>query len=246
MIMAGKILGSLIDPKKKEVVLQRIKDGKAPFCAAKPAPETIAKPMKKGKITPDEKKDMASRVLCNRAILGECDQIAKLLARGADVNFRDNIGKTPLIYAAMNGHVDAVKMLIKAGAKINLANKGMTAMTWAAQYGHAGVIECLIDEGASVNRRDRNGRTALMHAAYYAKASVIEALLNHGADPNIKDRYGMAAIHWARSSTKPFDYVVAMLNPDSNEEIVNRATGLANPVSVDEVVKLLKKHGATE
>ncbi len=35
-------IGSLIDPKKKEIVLQRIKDGKAPFCAEKPAPENPA------------------------------------------------------------------------------------------------------------------------------------------------------------------------------------------------------------
>jgi hypothetical protein len=34
-------LGTLIDPKKKAEILQRIKDGKAPFCAEKPAPEPI-------------------------------------------------------------------------------------------------------------------------------------------------------------------------------------------------------------
>ncbi len=33
---------SLIDPKKKEIVLQRIKDGKSPFCAEKPVPEALA------------------------------------------------------------------------------------------------------------------------------------------------------------------------------------------------------------
>ncbi len=32
-------IGTLIDPKKKEIVLQRIKDGKEPFCAVKPEPE---------------------------------------------------------------------------------------------------------------------------------------------------------------------------------------------------------------
>ena len=38
MIMAQ--IGTLIDPKKKAEILQRIKDRKAPFCAEKPAPET--------------------------------------------------------------------------------------------------------------------------------------------------------------------------------------------------------------
>jgi hypothetical protein len=40
--MIEKQIGTLIDPKKKEVVLQRIKDGKVPFCAEKPAPEKPA------------------------------------------------------------------------------------------------------------------------------------------------------------------------------------------------------------
>ncbi len=42
----------LIDPGKKAIVLQRIKDGKAPFCAEKPAPE---KPMRNASRKPKEK-----------------------------------------------------------------------------------------------------------------------------------------------------------------------------------------------
>ncbi len=233
-----KTIGTLIDSKKKAIVLQRIKDGKAPFCATKPAPE---RPMKKKKMTREEENFNIG--LCNRAILGECDQITVLLGRGADANFRDNIGKTPLIYAAMNGHVDAIKMLIKAGAKVNAANKGMTAMTWAAHYGHAEVIRCLLNEDASVNKRDRNGRTVLMHAAYYGKVDVIKTLFNYGADFSAKDKYGWTAINWAEASARPFDYSVPMFSPDSQEELVKRAAGIANPTSVAEVVELLKNLG---
>jgi len=51
-----------------------------------------------------------------------CDVIEKLLSSKADVNAKDNNGETPLQWAAMGGNKEAVKMLLKGGANVNVMN----------------------------------------------------------------------------------------------------------------------------
>ena len=47
-----------------------------------------------------------------------------LLDAGADVNVKDTEnGQTPLVFAVSQGHLDAIKALIKRGANVNLATK---------------------------------------------------------------------------------------------------------------------------
>lgn len=48
-----------------------------------------------------------------------------------DYNGRDKLGKTPLMYAAEFGYSDAVKFLVKNGAKVNVKDKnGKTAVDY--------------------------------------------------------------------------------------------------------------------
>jgi len=52
----------------------------------------------------------------------------------ADVNAKDKYGRTALMEAAYWGYVDAVKMLIEAGADIDAkSDQGMTALDFASK-----------------------------------------------------------------------------------------------------------------
>jgi uncharacterized protein len=71
----------------------------------------------------------------------------------ADLNARDEDGKTALIYAAKRGHVKIVDVLIAAGAEVNAEDsKGLTAFGHVVRYGqrynHACIEEALLDAGA--------------------------------------------------------------------------------------------------
>jgi ankyrin repeat protein len=73
----------------------------------------------------------------------------------ADVNKADNVGRTPLWWAAENGHEAVVKVLIAAGADVNKSdNYGRTLLYWAVRYGHEAVVKMLIAAGADVNKAD--------------------------------------------------------------------------------------------
>jgi ankyrin repeat protein len=72
--------------------------------------------------------------------------IPVLLAAKADINAEDEFGFTPLMYAATvdEGDIDAITVLLKAGADRNIRNKeNRTALDQARQYKHAKLVEAL-------------------------------------------------------------------------------------------------------
>ena len=80
--------------------------------------------------------------------------VRALLIAGADKDFADISGYTPLCIAAGNGHVSIVRALLDAGADKRIAtNTGQTPMSLAAEgaFGiestsrHAGVFLALLD-----------------------------------------------------------------------------------------------------
>jgi Raf kinase inhibitor-like YbhB/YbcL family protein len=77
------------------------------------------------------------------AAAGDCaDTLALLVARGANLNARDNDGWTPMIKAASAGHVEIVRLLLEKGADMNVADsEGRTAWTYAAMGNHLEIAE---------------------------------------------------------------------------------------------------------
>jgi hypothetical protein len=83
----------------------------------------------------------------------------------------------------MNGHLDALKLLRRHGAKLDAkAPHGMTALM-AAAYGEADCAEALLEWGADKNAADSMfGDTALHNAARFDQIEIAQLLVQHGAD----------------------------------------------------------------
>ncbi|KAK2164054.1 hypothetical protein LSH36_69g01014 [Paralvinella palmiformis] len=76
-------------------------------------------------------------------------------------------GATPLMFAAMTGHLDIVKLLVEKGCDINKQDpiSGWTALMQATYHGKNAVAKYLIQAGANVLIPAKNGCTAFYMAS---------------------------------------------------------------------------------
>ena len=86
---------------------------------------------------------------------GDTQQVKKLVSKGADPNFRNAAsGVTPLGVASERGHVDVVKVLLKARADVEAQTlEGFRPLHIAAQFGQEAVVRELIGARADVHSR---------------------------------------------------------------------------------------------
>jgi ankyrin repeat protein len=105
----------------------------------------------------------------------------------AALKVRDARGSTPLMYAAAIGSVEAVKVLLEAGADVNAKNGlDVTALIYGAL--DPAKVRLLVEAGADVNGRSKVGRTPLIVAAAHpGSAEAVKLLLAKGAEPKVAD-----------------------------------------------------------
>ncbi len=103
-------------------------------------------------------------------------------------------GYTALMFAVENHNKILVKMLIDAGANLDIQeNRKYTALMFATQRNYKKIITMLINAGADVNKQDSNLQTALMFSILKYDNATIQMILNAGADNSIKDYTGRTA-----------------------------------------------------
>ena len=115
-------------------------------------------------------------------------------AEDYEVDQRDCVGRTPLIWAAREGHESVVKVLLE-GENVDANRPGMYARTplgCAAFEGHEGVVRLLLErENVDPNHADVNGRTPLGCAAFEGHEGVVKLLLEReDVDLNLLDKDG--------------------------------------------------------
>ncbi len=97
-----------------------------------------------------------------------------LVAKGANVNARDNKGITPLVAACELGFIEGVDELIKSGARVEDANNtGETPLISAVHRRDLTLVRLLIKAGANPDRPDNSGRSARDYAALEGKNSSV-------------------------------------------------------------------------
>ena len=119
---------------------------------------------------------------------------------------------------ARTGNVEAARLLIKHGAKVNTAEHfgGQTALMWAAARRHPEMVKLLLARGADANARAtvRNferhitqeqryknthtgGLTPLLYAIRENCKACVDELLRRGANINLPDPDGIAPLQLA-------------------------------------------------
>jgi len=161
---------------------------------------------------------------------GTSAALQALIDAGAEVQPPEGVRvkNSPLVFAAMNGdlenvklllahgaepttqalsqtvtfgHLDVLKSLMSSGAEVNLVeSSGINLLHWAAITNRPALIPVLVKAGVPINAVDDFGFTPLMYAATidFGEIDALQELLRAGADRGIRNYNGQTALDQAR------------------------------------------------
>ena len=103
------------------------------------------------------------------------------------LNSYDDFGDTPLIAAAIKGHIDLCRLLVTEGADVNLPNQlsYQTPLLVAIESDNQDIVQFLLENYADVQQADNVGITPLYVAIRLKSESIVSDLISNSCDVNI-------------------------------------------------------------
>ncbi|MBZ5574992.1 MAG: ankyrin repeat domain-containing protein [Acidobacteriia bacterium] len=135
------------------------------------------------------------------AYRGTADAVGALLDAGAAVQAGPGVHarNAPLLFAALTGDGDNVKLLLAHGADPSATPtpQANTPVAAAVTFGYADVVQTLIAAGASVTGTEGTGINLLHWAVIADRPTVIPILIAAGASLNARDENGYTPLMYA-------------------------------------------------
>lgn len=217
--------------------------------------ESLVKPTANAKTEPQKINAGQARLqqfLRQAAQAGRIDFVRTALSGGAGVSINgcDEHGASALFYAAMQGHVEVVKLLLSGGATVDgLTNDDESALFIASRGGHAEVVSTLLESKAKPDQAESVGSvTALYVASLQGYTAIVDLLVAAGANTQLAIKSGAAPLH-AACWHGHTGAVTALLKAKADLEQTTSDAG-ASPLFVAaqqdqlQVVELLLQHKA--
>ena len=180
------------------------------------------------------------------------NDLAKLrsLTGGKNAGPADDRGRTPVMLAAGVGTIDAMKVLIDAGADVNAVDStGATALMFGIR--DIAKVRLLLEAGARATDKTRQSQTALLLAASTTGSlEIVKLLVAKGADPKAVGAAGRTGLTMAanQNDSAMAEYFIeqgANLNAvDSTDKSGHTALMAAAAQTNTAIVKALIRKGA--
>ncbi|XP_055957133.1 poly [ADP-ribose] polymerase tankyrase [Patella vulgata] len=181
-----------------------------------------------------------------------------LIKHGANLNRQLSAGKeklSALMIAAATGQLEIVRMLVQAGATVELLDKfKRTALTHAIKNGNTHVASYLLYLGADPNRTDSSGNTLVHYAAAYGWYFCLKLLIKDaGADAAVANHWKTTplSIAFLKGHIGIVDFILSEIGGDINFTDDEGVTLVCLAASshlveglVDQIKYLVKEKGA--
>ncbi len=130
------------------------------------------------------------------------EEVSRLLAKGAELDYLDREGNTALVLAIKARENAIVNVLIKAGANVNLGGTmALTPLMLAVIYNDFKLIDKLASKGIKPDLKNDDDDTALTLAIKNgAGGKVIDSLLRLGIGVNVPGQKGLTPVLLAAGS----------------------------------------------
>lgn len=167
-----------------------------------------------------EKKDLENGLI-NLASNGHYKIVELLLEKyKVSANCKDIVGSTPIMYAAMKGHIKTIEILGKYGAEINEKNNmGYNAIMLAAMENHADAMDKIISiNPVYINATNDSGKTPLIMSVILENKKAVEKLISYNAKIDIQDKTGKTALMYAAGNLDK-EMMIKLIKAGANTKI---------------------------
>ena len=132
---------------------------------------------------------------------GDADIIDLIHTQVPNIESKTGDGCTPLMIAAFNSKLHAVKWFLEKGATVTREdNNGRNTLHFAAEGGDTDIIDLIHTHLLNIELKTGKGHTPLMVAAGSGKLQAVNWFLEKGATVPCEDNRGWNTLHIATSS----------------------------------------------
>jgi ankyrin repeat protein len=184
--------------------------------------------------------------ILNAAEEGDADAVRRLIAYGADVNARDEAGRTPLHIVALGTAAEAAGVLLERKADFDARDHaGKTPLHLARRS--VAIVNLLLNFGADANALTPDTEETPLHTLRDAEdPKIVEMLLARGADVGARDKEGQTPLHKAAVDGSPEvirALVAAGAARDARDAAGRTPSELARAMENEENAKLIESLG---
>jgi ankyrin repeat protein len=148
--------------------------------------------LRTGPEPPSRSPDAALRAAATR---GEADAAAGALRAGADLESRDERGRTALLLAATHDHVDVARLLVAMGADPDaLDDQHDTPWLVTGVTGSVEMLEALLPAGPDLTITNRFGGVSVIPASERGHVDYVRRVVRTGIDVNHVNNLGWTAL----------------------------------------------------
>lgn len=136
-----------------------------------------------------------NRDLREAADRGDSSVIDRLIAVGADIEARDDRGRTALLIATDRNRIDAARSLMEADADVNAQDNILDSpYLLAGARGYIEILHMTLDNGADVRSLNRFGGTALIPACERGHVEAVKMLIAAGVNVDHVNNLGWTGL----------------------------------------------------